>query len=134
MNHPSALRPRLAAILAALKAHPLAPYLVVFGSVARGTSGPYSDLDVFLDCACREPTPSELGALLALCRRYYGSLDVFLRTQTAGLYVRDEEATDWTRARNARSILRSVRREGVPLSTGEAGAAVGDGTAGQPRK
>ena len=123
MHQPNALplplpRPGLLAVLAALQAHPLAPYLVVFGSVARGTSGPYSDLDVFLDCARREPTARELDALLTLCRRYYGSLDVFLRTQGGVLFVRDEQATDWEPARKARTLLGNIRREGIPLSAG----------------
>lgn len=123
MNPPNSfplpvLRPRLLDILAALKAHPLAPYLVVFGSVARGTSGPYSDLDIFLDCARKEPTARELDELLRLSRIYYGSLDVFLRTQDGELLVRDEDAIDWEQASKARSILRNIRREGIPLSAG----------------
>ena len=96
--------------------------VTVFGSVARGDSGEFSDLDLVVDlrvhpCDALYQANSDLSAvhaLLRLGRVHYGSFDPFLRFQDA-LLVRNPESTGWVHAKSARDILKNADQEGVSL-------------------
>lgn len=109
MDDPARHLARLQAIAAKIGA--IAPSAVVFGSAARGEVP--NDLDVF---AVLDPRSAEAGKLLALARANYGWLDVFIRPPGTGrLLVRNETATGWATARNARCIVMAIERDGIPL-------------------
>jgi predicted nucleotidyltransferase len=105
--------PRFLPVLQALAALPYADRLIVFGSIAKGTTHEFSDVDVFLDCT--EKGIKESGLLLKLCKQFYGQLDVFIDTVHSGLLVRDEEATSWTMAERSTSLRRAAKKDGKPL-------------------
>jgi predicted nucleotidyltransferase len=89
--------PTYTRVLAALKELPFADRIQVFGSVARGEATRYSDVD-------------------ALCKQFYGSLDVFVLTTAGVLYVRDDEAEGYTVAKHAKRILANAKKEGKYIS------------------
>lgn len=107
-------------ILRRLAALPAASQLVVFGSVARGAASP-GDVDVALVLPGSPAWPQIVEAhgptvrgLLGLARAHYGALDTFVLAGEA-LYVRNAEATGWTRARQARVLATAIRHEGRAL-------------------
>ncbi len=111
--------PEVRELLAELKRLPFADKVAVFGSVARGTDGEFSDLDVVVDLR-----PAifrgvnqlrEYDALIRMAKRRYGSFDPFLRFGNA-LFVRNDLATGWQAAINQRSMLAAMDRDGRPLS------------------
>ena len=88
--------------------------IMVFGSIAMGKTYP-GDVDIFVDF-----TENQTGAtaLLSLAHRYYGMFDPFIYVHTGGrnvLYTRNDEATGWVPAKNAKAILRNAMA-GRPLS------------------
>lgn len=85
---------------------PRASEIIVFGSVAKGTDGPHSDIDCLM--------PDGDGRALWIAQRHYGLFDPFHLEQGI-LLVRNERATGWDLAKNNCSILRAIRRDGVPL-------------------
>lgn len=90
----------------------VSPDAVAFGSAARGEQ--LNDLDVF---ASVSPGSDEAWKLLEIARRHYGWLDVFVRAPEGGrLFVRNDWASGWMVARNARSIGAAIKREGIPLN------------------
>ncbi|MDF2461939.1 MAG: hypothetical protein K0Q43_174 [Ramlibacter sp.] len=98
-----------------LAALPYAARIRVFGSVARAAPAP-KDLDVFVDLRGEgAPNPADYDRLLLLSRIYYGELDPFLITDE-GLLVRDTHARNWVRAKRARELLATMKREGRPLA------------------
>jgi len=106
----------LSAVLDALRGSPLAPRLVVFGSVARGRFLP-GDIDVSIDLRVGSPTDErELTNLLRISRKHYGWLDPFVIEPDGTLLVRNETATSWTKAKGARALKSAIRSEGRPLS------------------
>lgn len=90
--------------------------ITVFGSLARSAERP-GDLDLLIDLRHEDDWRAARAARLALrlARENYGKVDPFLRTRD-GLIVRNDEATGWQRAKNARAILGNATREGVPIS------------------
>lgn len=62
-----------------LRALPFSDRIVVFGSVLRGPDVLPGDIDVFVD----EPSKEEQDALIALCQKHFGKLDVFVRINGA---------------------------------------------------
>jgi len=106
----------LAMALASLRGSSLASRLVVFGSVARGRFLP-GDVDVAIDLRDGGPADErELADLLRIARKHYGWLDPFVIDTDGTLLVRNERATSWTKARNARALKAAIRSEGRPLS------------------
>jgi predicted nucleotidyltransferase len=101
-------------LLRHLSGKPYADKITVFGSVARVGSAP-RDLDVVLDLGPGSD-PYNYMDLLALARKFYGSFDPFIRAGRI-LYARNDEATGWIRAKQARAIqYRQVSgRMGKPL-------------------
>ena len=101
----------------------------VFGSVVTGKERP-GDIDVLIDLDTpawnekleiveeeRVLTPEEkksLGQVLKLAEAAYGALDPFFRLN-GELWVRNETATGWIRAKNAKKIYREACRSGVPV-------------------
>jgi len=109
MTEPDTHIERLARIAAEVLR--VAPDAVVFGSAARGERP--NDLDVFVSLS---PGSGEAWKLLEIARRHYGWLDVFVRAPEGGrLLVRNDWASDWIVARNARSIGQAIKRDGLPL-------------------
>ena len=87
---------------------------MVFCSIVTGKTYP-GDVDIFVDFT---ELPIGVTALLELAQRYYGMFDPFIYVRTGGrnvLYTRNDEATGWVPAKNARAILRNAMA-GRPLS------------------
>lgn len=101
---------KLGSIARRMSALPYADRIKVFGSMAKESETP-GDIDVFVDLTDREFVDdrqcAEFIALLRLANRNYGLVDPFLRFKNA-LIVRNDQATNWTSARNARSICKSM--------------------------
>jgi predicted nucleotidyltransferase len=108
--------PTYTRVLAALKELPFADRIQVFGSVARGEATRYSDVDVLLDVNEGRLPKDALAQLIALCKQFYGSLDVFVLTTAGVLYVRDDEAEGYTVAKHAKRILANAKKEGKYIS------------------
>jgi hypothetical protein len=102
--------PEWKTIIRKLQALPYADSITVFGSVARGEARLASDVDIFCDS---EDAPS---GIMRIASQHYGALDPFY-VETGVLMVRNDYATGWTRAKNARDILANIRKEGVPLNS-----------------
>lgn len=110
------MNPRIETVLAALRAHPLADSIVVFGSLAKGSATP-GDVDAVIDLRPRtfdSHDPAEVGGLIRLARANYGWFDPFIRYEDE-LLVRNAEATGWQRASYPKEILANVDAEGVSL-------------------
>jgi hypothetical protein len=97
---------------------PYADRIKVFGSMARESEAP-GDIDVFVDLTDREFVDdrqcAEFIALMRLANRNYGLVDPFLRFKN-GLIVRNDQATNWTSAKNARAICKNMDAEARPIS------------------
>lgn len=97
---------------------PYADKIKVFGSMAAGSSLP-GDIDVFVDLSDTILTDDrqymEFSGLLKLARLNYGSVDPFLRFRNT-LIVRNDTATGWTRASNARAMRQNMDEQAKPLS------------------
>jgi len=105
-------RNRLAAALEDVRRLPYADRIVVFGSMGRGDPLP-GDVDLIVEVDGSVP-PYDL---LAIARRHYGLIDPFVRMGPRGrLLVRDDDAVEWKRARNVRSIMLGMRTDGRPLA------------------
>lgn len=94
---------------------PIRDRLVVFGSVAANAEAP-GDLDILVDCHDHRggdrtvmAAAGEAYILLAMARRFYGQLDVFVLVGT-DLWVRNDLATEFMPARHARAITAAGRR------------------------
>lgn len=110
------LSPEILKVCDALRALPFCQHIRVFGSAARPRSNP-NDLDVFVDLRGTDAKWDQLGALLRIARTHYGLLDPFLRTDQ-GLLVRNDVATGWTLAKNARALEAAMDRDAAPLPDG----------------
>ena len=107
-------------VLSALRTDPafddLRNHARIFGSVAAGKERP-GDVDLMVDYSDRPGEPAKVpGAsrLLALAREHYGSFDPYIKTAD-GLFVRNDEATGWTKAKNAQEIWDESQKNGKPL-------------------
>jgi hypothetical protein len=127
----------LDAVVAAVRANPLAPYIRVFGSAAAKPGEIPGDIDVFLDRVAANEDGVDAEALkqasadlIAVARRHYGWLDAFMlgrakkTVQRDGgmvsewvptLFVRNDEATGWIEAKKARELL-AAARAGTPIA------------------
>jgi hypothetical protein len=108
-------------ILLEISQMPMKGQALIFGSCATDKVNP-GDVDVWLDM--RELTLDEFKAckgfasvkpLLDLARQHYGLLDPFIRFQDDVLVVRNDEATGWTMAKNARALVRSMDESSCSL-------------------
>jgi predicted nucleotidyltransferase len=111
-------------ILRLLAENPLADRMRVFGSAAEPGRDP-KDLDVFVDGVEKV---SALRDLMALQRRFYGRLDVFV-LQGGVLWTRSDDADRWIRAKNA-AALRRAGEAGITLA--DAAALAADGRPAPP--
>lgn len=109
-------RLRLSAIVEAARS--IAPQALVFGSATR--KGLPKDIDLLL---AADPHSAAAQALLALARRHYGWLDIFLAPVGGRLLVRNGEATGYVKAVNAGSIMQATESEGIPLADFDLAAA-----------
>jgi len=105
----------LTEVLDALRSSPLAPGIVVFGSMARGAFLP-GDIDIAVDLRDVPPVEGGLDALLRIAKRHYGWLDPFVIRQDGKLMCLNENATGWTVAKGARVLKEAISAEGRPLS------------------
>jgi hypothetical protein len=98
-------------ILSRLRSLEIADRVTVFGSLARGKIIP-GDVDAFVG-----KPEGKIGAshLMAIAGDENGYFDPFLMSGDGVLLTRDETASGWTRAVNARGFLRSIEKEGVGL-------------------
>jgi len=101
-------RLRIIAILRWLKKQSFADRVLVVGSVAHGKPDP-GDLDIVVDVQS-VTTDNELwkigSRLLYVARlpKYYGLFDPFLLLSN-GLWVRNDEATDWEKSKLCKKDL-----------------------------
>jgi len=105
----------LTEVLDALRSSPLAPGIIVFGSMARGAFLP-GDIDIAVDLRDVPHVEGGLDALLRIAKRHYGWLDPFVIRQDGKLMCRNENATGWTVAKGARELKEAISAEGRPLS------------------
>ncbi len=111
---PTAHLDRLLAIAGELEQLQLPAPLLVFGSMGKGAARP-GDIDVVCDVQGLQDLPlGSLRPLLAACRRHYGWVDAFIRTE-GELWVRSDEATCWVRAKNTAGLVASMA-DAVPLA------------------
>jgi predicted nucleotidyltransferase len=89
--------------------------LTVFGSVATKELSQANDFDVFFDLDSNPEYKKHITPIMELARNYYGWIDPFVLEDNV-LYVRNDEATGWVRAKNAKEILKNVKLHGVPIS------------------
>lgn len=91
--------------------------IVVFGSASLLGAEP-GDIDVCIihDNKSGNTSTSQYQEIMSLARREYGWLDPFILSGER-LLVRNDEATGWIMAKNAKSIKASIRRDGIPLRT-----------------
>lgn len=107
--------PELSTVVRELMALPYASEIHVFGSYA-GTKEKPVDIDVFIDLRGQsDQRIARYNELLHVGARHYGFLDPFLRTD-AGLLVRNDTSTGWTRAKNATAIEAAMDAGGVLLA------------------
>jgi predicted nucleotidyltransferase len=100
-------RPTWQTVIQELKALPYADKIIVFGSVAKGTTNEHSDVDCFITVPPK--------GIMDIAKRYYGALDPFCMSKEGKLAVRNDYATGWIHAKKARELLRAIKRDGVPL-------------------
>ncbi|WP_338923882.1 hypothetical protein V0M98_37360 (plasmid) [Pseudomonas silesiensis] len=97
---------------------PYADKIKVFGSMAAGSSLP-GDIDVFVDLSDTDLTDErqyqQFSGLMKLARLNYGYVDPFLRFKNT-LIVRNDTATGWTRASNARAMRQNMDEQAKSLS------------------
>ena len=89
--------------------------LTVFGSAATRDVAQAKDFDVFLDLDANPEHKKYLKPVLNLSYNYYGWIDPFA-IKNGVLYVRNDTATGWTQAKNARAILANIRSQGKPIN------------------
>ena len=106
----SSINPKKLEILGHLKNMPL----TVFGSTATKSLQDANDFDVFLDLDAHPEHKKYVKPVLNLSYRYYGWIDPFV-IKDGVLYVRNDTATGWTRAKNAQAILKNIRAQGRPI-------------------
>jgi hypothetical protein len=111
-------------ILDILKTNPkITPFIgrmKIFGSVAQSKENP-GDVDIMLDYSDfkgRYYHPSEISGIsifLSLARKYYGSVDPFVKVGKL-LYCRNDAATGWIEAKHARKIWLDSQKFGKNLN------------------
>lgn len=113
---------RLTAIAESMMALPYSNRIMVFGSMAAHAKNP-GDIDVFLDCrgtaystADKSGQLAGYAELIRISRKHYGSVDPFLVFDDC-LLVRNDLATGWARARNAKSLLKQMDQHGKQLAS-----------------
>jgi 8-oxo-dGTP pyrophosphatase MutT (NUDIX family)/GNAT superfamily N-acetyltransferase len=109
-NFADGINPKKLEILGHLKNMPL----TVFGSTATKSLRDANDFDVFLDLDANPEHKKYVKPVLNLSYRYYGWIDPFV-IKDGVLYVRNDTATGWTRAKNAQAILKNIRAQGRPI-------------------
>jgi predicted nucleotidyltransferase len=108
---------KLLGIAKAMARLPYADKIKVFGSMAEGSLQP-GDIDVFVDLSDTALTDDsqyqQFSELIKLARRNYGFVDPFLRFKNT-LIVRNDTASGWTRASNARAMRQNMDEQAKPL-------------------
>lgn len=109
---------KLLGIAKAMSRLPYADKIMVFGSMAEGSTAP-GDIDVFVDLPDTPYTDSEqcreFFDLIRLANRNYGYVDPFIRFGD-DLVVRNDAATGWMTAKNKREIRKNMTAQAKPLS------------------
>lgn len=112
----------LTVIAESLMTLPYSKRIMVFGSMAAHTDNP-GDIDVFLDCrgtaystADKSGQLAGYAELIRISRKHYGSVDPFIVFDDC-LLVRNDFATGWARARNAKSLLKQMDQHGQQLAS-----------------
>lgn len=96
--------------------------IIIFGSVARGEIGAYSDIDIMIDLNDQDhglgfmyhPDIDGIGIFLAIAKHFYGLVDVFVRTKR-WMAVRSDDARHWIPAKGSRALWKIARTEGKSL-------------------
>lgn len=117
-------------IILKINALGFADRIIVFGSVSRLTRAVLNgeilekdpiDLDICIQFYDSEKfqdiSPMDMYALrdiLQIALENYGYLDPFIQTKTE-LFVRTDSSQGWKRAKNADSIARNIKSEGMPF-------------------
>ncbi len=89
--------------------------ITIFGSAATKGIDQAKDLDVFLDLDANPGAKKYVRMLLDLAHEHYGWLDPFV-LKDGVLYVRNDQATGWQRAKNGLSMLSSIKRDAKPMT------------------
>jgi hypothetical protein len=106
------MQPNLIKIASLLRENTLCDHIFVFGSaVVRPDEA--NDLDVGLILAPGEIKTETVraftGALIHIARQFYGSFDPFVLLEKTGkLWVRNDEATGWVMAKNAKKLAADI--------------------------
>jgi hypothetical protein len=109
---------KLLDIAKAMARLPYADKIKVFGSMAVSSAQP-GDIDVFVDLSDTSLTDDrqyqEFSGLMKLARLNYGYVDPFLWFKNT-LIVRNDTASGWTKASNARAMRQNMDEQAKPLS------------------
>lgn len=89
----------------------------VFGSYAKQVATP-KDIDVVVEFSASSTNDeqAELSRLLSLSRQYYGALDLFVKQPGFPLLVRNDLATGWQKAKNAKALNVAMETDGICLN------------------
>ncbi len=100
-------------LVVALKRHPLAGSIKVFGSAITDKVRP-GDIDCLLEADLDYIDP-QVRVLLSWATKLYGTFDPFYYwTSQRVLFARNDTANQWIRAKNARTILKAGQA-GIPI-------------------
>jgi len=112
-------------VLENLETLPFKDKIRVFGSIAQGSKDP-GDIDLFVDLRDQafvdDRQLQPYRRLISIAGSQYGWVDPFLMFENA-LFVRNDHATGWQRARNATALKKSMLEHSINLE--EAVAFVG---------
>lgn len=106
-------------ILRYLRSHKMASSIYIVGSVAKGSPTP-RDVDVLVDMRGSNYSHEalvQLWSLLYIASRQsgnYGLVDIFVMFSDR-LVVRNDEATGWAKAKNAKAIKANFVMDMVPV-------------------
>jgi hypothetical protein len=103
--------PILLEVFEQLKSMPL----LVFGSAATKGLANANDIDVVIDLDANPSHQVYLKPVRQLARKYYGWVDNFA-IKNGELWVRNDEATAYVKAKNAAAILKNIKRDAKPIS------------------
>jgi predicted nucleotidyltransferase len=104
------IHPKLQKVFNELKDMPL----IVFGSASTKGLNQANDLDVVLDLDTTPTAKVYLKPLMQLAKQYYGWIDNFA-IKDGILWVRDDEANRYIKAKNSQKILSDIKKYGKPI-------------------
>lgn len=107
MNIAKSKSDKIMAVFDSIKDMPV----IVFGSASTKGLSNANDIDVLLDLDATPANKKFVKQLRLIAYQFYGWFDPFV-LKDGVLWVRNDEATGWIQAKNARGILADARKFG----------------------